>query len=40
MEKKYDVKQPNRLLVVKTGESVNQARSSERMQYLRAFTEI
>ena len=37
---KYDWKQPNRLSVVQTGESVYKARSSERVRYLRAFAEI
>ena len=38
--RKYDWKQPNRLLVVQTGESVDQARSSKRMQYARAYAGI
>ena len=37
---KYDWKQPNRLLVVQTGESVEQAKSSERVRYLKAYVGI
>ena len=37
---KYDWKQPNRLLVVQTCESVFKPRSSKRMQYIRASVEI